>query len=371
MKSERKALRFFLGVNTPQGFVSRFDHLTDSNEGWRTLIIKGGPGSGKSTMMKKIAAGFSDEPLEFAHCSSDVDSVDAVICPGRRFAVADGTFPHVLEPKYPGAAESIIDLSSCWNEDALYSCREDIISLSRSISGCQEHSCRFLSAAASLVGDIYRLALDAVNTAKLSAYCARLCEREFRPARSGDSFLAPEESVRFLSGVTNKGLVAFSDTAKGLCDRIYLIKDDYGAVSRLLLNRVRSAALDAGYKIISCYCPLSPFEKLEHIFIPALKLGFMTSNRFHDFSESTDAFRYVNSLRFSDHEKLKAAKRRMTFNRKAAFGMLTQAATLLADAKKLHDELETYYIAATDFEKTDALTIRVLDKLLHYPVRRT
>ncbi len=368
MKSEKKALRFFLGVNTPQGFVSRFDHLTDSNEGWRTLIIKGGPGSGKSTMMKKIAAGFSDEPLELAHCSSDAESIDALICPGRRFAVADGTSPHILEPKYPGAAESIVDLSSCWNEDALYSCREDIISLSDSISGCHEHSCRYLASAAALVGDTYRLALEAVNKPKLSAYCTRLCEREFKPVPGG-AFTAPEESVRFLTGVTNKGLVAFTDTAKSLCERIYLIKDEYGAVSRMLLNRIRSAAQGAGYKIISCYCPLSPFEKLEHLFVPALGLGFITSNRFHDFSDSIDAFRYVNSLRFSEQEKLKTDRRRMNYNRRAAFGMLTQASALMADAKKLHDELETYYIAATDFEKTDSLTIRVLDKLLHYPKR--
>jgi hypothetical protein len=320
-------------------------------------------------MMKKIAAGFGDEPLELVHCSSDADSIDAVICPGRRFAVADGTFPHVLEPRYPGAAESLVDLTGCWNEDALYACREDIKALSGSIFRCHEHSCRFLSAAASLVGDTYRLALEAVNTAKLSAYCARLCERELKPLGNPNAFGGGYESVRFLSAVTNKGPVTFTDTAKKLCERVYLVKDEYGAVSRLLLNRVRSAALEAGYRVISCYCPLSPFEKLEHLFIPQLKLGFMTSNRFHDFSESIDAYRYVNSLRFSDQQKLKAVKRRVAFNRKAAAGMLTQAAELLAEAKKLHDELETYYIAATDFQKTDTLTIRVLDKLLLFPVK--
>lgn len=270
----------------------------------------------------------------------------------------------MLEPKYPGAVDSIVDFTSCWNEDALYACREDIIALSESCTRCHEHCCRFLSAASSLIGDTYRLALDAVNTAKLSAYCRRLCERELKPC--GDA--SPRERIRFLSAVTNKGPTDLYDTAKLLCERVYLINDEHGAVSRLILNYVRSAALNAGYDIISCYCPLSPYEKLEQLFIPQLSLGFMTSNRFHDFTEAIDPYRIVNSCRFSDQEKLKAGKKRVTFNRKAAAQMLDQASALLREAKKLHDELETYYIAATDFEKVNALSDKIIAKIKAFPV---
>lgn len=365
MKEEQKVLRFFLGANTPQGFVSRFDHLTDNKDGWRTLIIKGGPGSGKSTMMKKIAAGFPDESVELIYCSSDIESLDAVILADRRFAIADGTAPHILEPRYPGAAESIVDFTSFWDGEALYASRGEIIKLTKSCTRCHEHCCRFLSAAASLVGDTYRLALEAVNTAKLSAYCARLCERVFKPVAGR----IPHENVRFLTAVTNKGVTSFYETAKQLCERIYLISDDYGAVSRLMLNNVRAAALAAGYDVISCYCPLSPYEKLEQLFVPQLSLGFMTSNRFHDFTDVIDPYRIVNSQRFSDQSKLKANKRRITFNRRAAAQMIEQAASLLSEAKRLHDELETYYIAATDFEKTDAATEKIIEKLKDFPPR--
>lgn len=95
MKSDDKALRFFLGANTPQGFVSRFDQLADVDEGWRAFIIKGGPGSGKSTMMKKTAQRLEDDDaLEMIHCSSDVDSLDGVISPKYKISIADGTPPH-------------------------------------------------------------------------------------------------------------------------------------------------------------------------------------------------------------------------------------------------------------------------------------
>lgn len=216
-----------------------------------------------------------------------------------------------------------------------------------------------MAAAGSLTGDTYRIALDCVNTAKLAGYCARLTEKELKPLKKGPG----KEKVRFLTAVTNKGVVSFTDTAKSLCERIYLIQDDHGAISRLLLSCVRSKALAAGYDIISCYCPLSPFDKLEQLFIPQLGLGFMTSNPFHDFSQDIDPYRIVNSKRFSDNDKLKENRKRIQFNRKAAAQMIGQAEALLQDAKKLHDELEGYYVQAMDFDKLDALSAQVVAKV--------
>lgn len=364
MISEEKTLHFFLGTNTPQGFVSRFDQLADAENGWRLMIIKGGPGSGKSSMMRKIAEHLQKDfdDIELIHCASDPDSLDAVIVPGLRCAIADGTLPHAIEPKYPGAFESIVDITACWDDELLYAMRERIIALSTSCSRCHEHCCRFLSAAGSLLGDTYRIALECVNTAKLAGYCARLAERELKPLKKEPG----KEKVRFLTAITNKGVTSFTDTAKSLCDRVYLINDEYGAVSRLLLNAVRAKALAAGYDIISCYCPLSPFDKLEHLFIPSLQLGFMTSNYFHDYNAEIDPYRIVNCLRFSNKEKLSANKKRILFNRKAASQMIQQAELLLRDAKSSHDELESYYIHAMDFTKVDALTARILAKMDSY-----
>lgn len=114
MKPDDKTLRFFLGANTPQGFVSRFDQLADVNDGWRKFVIKGGPGSGKSTLMKKVVASLegSCSDVEMIHCSSDVDSLDGVIVPGLRFSIADGTLPHgraaTITKKHPGQLPQVL-----------------------------------------------------------------------------------------------------------------------------------------------------------------------------------------------------------------------------------------------------------------------
>lgn len=84
---------YFLGSNTAYGFFGDFSHLTRG----KTVILKGGAGTGKSTLMKKVNeialdAGFMTETYR---CSSDVSSFDAVFVPSKNFAVIDGTSPHV------------------------------------------------------------------------------------------------------------------------------------------------------------------------------------------------------------------------------------------------------------------------------------
>lgn len=294
-----------------------------------------------------------DSPLYLYHNAKQAKKYIA-----RPFIMIRAT-PHVIEPKYPGAFEQIVDLSSCWDEHALFESRELIMALSARISRCHEHCCRFLGAAGSLIGDTYRIALDATSASKVSKAARRLALGAFKGGPEGRG----HESVRFLSCVTNKGVLMFEDTARALCDRLYLIDDVYGAVSRLMLNALRSHALQMGWDVITCYCPLSPFEKIDHLFIPALKIGFMTSNDFH--KPEIEPYKIIRARRFTDAEQLRAHRKRISFNRKAASQMIDQAGKLLAEAKRLHDQLEQYYRSAMDFEKADDVCRSLLQKYEH------
>ena len=75
--------KFFLGANSPYGFISIFNNLYYPEEDWFAYIIKGGPGTGKSTLMKKLAkeANLRGINTELIYCSSDPSSLDAVIFP--------------------------------------------------------------------------------------------------------------------------------------------------------------------------------------------------------------------------------------------------------------------------------------------------
>ncbi|MCS4455740.1 hypothetical protein JTT01_05220 [Clostridium botulinum] len=46
---------FFAGGNTAEGFYSLFNNIIDINNANRIIYLKGGPGTGKSSLMKSIA----------------------------------------------------------------------------------------------------------------------------------------------------------------------------------------------------------------------------------------------------------------------------------------------------------------------------
>lgn len=88
-------IKFFLGANTYRGFCSLFDQLK-CDDSWQTYVLKGGPGTGKSSGMKKIADTIGDKNTEYIFCSSDTKSLDAVILHHKGVSIADGTAPHVV-----------------------------------------------------------------------------------------------------------------------------------------------------------------------------------------------------------------------------------------------------------------------------------
>ena len=146
-----------------------------------------------------------------------------------------------------------------------------------------------------------------------------------------------------------------------MCDRIYLIDDEWGAASRLLLHALRSSALSAKLDIISCYCPLSPYEKLEHLMIPSIGMAFITTNRYTNVE--LEPYRRIHAKRFTDMTKLKIRKQRISFNRKAAREMLDEAIRLLVEAKNIHDDIERYYISSMDYAKVNTKVEETLSKI--------
>ena len=69
---------WFLGANTAEGFFSRFDQLHPGIRIRKNVIIKGGPGCGKSTFMKTLCG-----------CAEALGFI-----PALGLAFVDGTAPH-------------------------------------------------------------------------------------------------------------------------------------------------------------------------------------------------------------------------------------------------------------------------------------
>ena len=202
--------------------------------------------------------------------------------------------------------------------------------------------------------DSRRAEACSANFDKVRRYVKRLCTRVM-PRTEGIG----SEELRLLSAVTPKGEMFYQGTAQALADKFIVFRDDYGAVSRLLLELIRAEALTRGYHIITCPCAMHPEDKIDHIIIPSLRLAFLTDNRWHPVRLS--AAQTVRCSRFVDRENLSACRARLRFNERAAAELLEQACALMAQAKSCHDELETYYRTAVDFAQVDAAAAQCME----------
>ena len=351
---------FFLGGNTPQGFVSRFDQLAESRD-WHTYVIQGAPGTGKSGCLKELSRRLSPacQDVELILCSSDPDSLDGVLFRDLKVSVADGTAPHVITSRYPLAYDTVLSLEQYCDREAISRQKEKIRDLFDRGEECSRQCCKYLYAAQTLLDDTYRIALRHTDLAKIERFAQRFCAREIRPALPNRR---PQESVRFLSAFTGQGLVMLEKTARALAREICFIQDDYGVVSRELMACLRREILARGYDIVTCYCPMAPYDKIDHIFIPALSLGLMSQNRFHRLK--LEPVRTIHAQRFTDLEAVKRRKTRIACNAKGARQMLEHAHEVMAESARLHRELEACYIPAMDYGEAagafEALAVRLL-----------
>ena len=140
---------FFLGANSGEGFQSLYPDLADLEKIRDLIVLKGGPGVGKSTFMKQVgrAAEEAGQQVEYIWCSGDPDSLDAVLLPECAAAVVDGTSPHVVEPRYPAAVDRYVNLGQFYDVDALKKRRLEVVTHTEAYKEAYQRAFHCLKAA--------------------------------------------------------------------------------------------------------------------------------------------------------------------------------------------------------------------------------
>lgn len=335
--------KFFLGANSCEGFVSHFGDCYDPADGWRVYIIKGGPGTGKSSFMKYMAARAREKGITvtLCMCSSDPNSLDGIILGEIKTVFLDGTAPHVVEPKYAGACEEIVNLGIFWDSEYLKSYADEIITVAKRNSELHKGAAMYLRAAGDLMRQSLARAQKQTDVGRVMSFAQGLCRRKI-PKKSGTG----REWVRFIGGITPLGVVGYSDTALSLCENRVIISDKHGTVSTIIMEVVRDWALSSGYEIITLKNPFLPSLLCDHIIIPELSLGFLTENPYIRF-DCDD--RRIHARRFLNTVGMPAAKQQTRFCDRTARELVMCACRMLAQAKGVHDQLEKFYVDAMDF----------------------
>ncbi len=333
------APKYFLAANSAEGFMNEF--ASNFSSDWTAYIIKGGAGTGKSTLMRHFAKRAEEKEIPFVlcPCSSDPDSLDAVILPSKKIIILDGTAPHIVEPKTPGVCEQIINTGDFWNSNVLKENRENIEKIMQKNKLEHKKAGNCIRAAGNFKKASLNCYLSALNLNSCFNFAAALSKKYIK--ESGDG---AKEWVRFLGGITPKGYLYFKETIDAI-DNVIVLKDPYNVAATLTLSIIRDYALKNNHEIITAKNFLLPSEIYDAVIIPKLNLAFVTESD----NEIKSTSRKQNLLRFYDKEYIRPQKEKLRFNKKAQKELIDTASIILKHAKQTHDLLEEHYKSAMDY----------------------
>lgn len=329
---------YFSGSNSGAGFHNYFEgvvpewaHLT------RYFMIKGGPGVGKSTLMKRVAAQAEErgEEVERFYCSGDPESLDAVRLVKRGIVFADATSPHAMDPKFPGAVEEIVNLGEQIDRDRIVKYRDAVEYLTMQNKRSYGRAYAFLGAAAALEEERCREIASCVDFGKISKAAKDMEERVGKTEGSRERRL-------FLDAISCKGRVSF---AKELADesRTYrVLGAEKDVVTDLL---ARQLVLDC--KELFC-SPLRP-RSINHMLCREQELFLTCENGTGGTVLVAEEF--LKKKCHPSAEQFYAEARRLE----------EKAMQCLSQCKKMHDELEDIYKECVDFVTVSERTEKLLE----------
>jgi hypothetical protein len=369
LMAKAKIRKMFPGNNSSTGFYSFYDEVINFPAA-KVFILKGGPGTGKSTLMKKIGAVMVRQgyDLEYHYCSSDPDSLDGLVIPSGRIAVLDGTRPHVIEPKNPGVVEEIVNLGDFWDEHLLLKNKEKIMELNKRKARMFQLAYSHLREAQIVQDELesyYQEAVDPVRVRKLWQQVNEAVFREVPP-----QFAQPAKVRRlFASANTPGGYVHHLDSILQEARLLYLLQGEPGTGKEEFLKSVYRWGTGRGLTCEVYHCPFQP-RRMELLYFPPLSAGFLRVEEPLKFEPGNlPELQDCREVNFNQdlntkilqiyQQEIKEAKSRLLALRKKAWDKLKAA-------QEVHGHLEKLYLPAMDFEAVNRKGEEVLQKIQSY-----
>ena len=351
----QKSAHFFAGANTAAGFVNYFSDIIKKKNCRHMYYIKGGPGVGKSTLMKRMGEvyerEFPDSVVTYFHCSGDPESLDGLILEEENGCIGmiDATAPHTFDPPIPGAHDTLVSLGDCLNEKRMHTYAPFLHSLNVEISESYQRCYAYLRAAGALydIENKEYTTLKRWDKGELKTFIMRMIEEQFELS----SHPLAESGIRnyFIEAYTHRGQVDFLDQLPRENTIVFHCPTE-GHLSGLLAYTMELLT-SFGIEVIALHHPLCA-EYLSHLYCPQEKL-LLTGNKRLGTAVEVDGL-----LEKTYYHKYRNGLYDPGLSQKLIEGAVNQ----LKHAKMMHDELEAIYIEHMDFQKWEEKFAGILDK---------
>lgn len=356
-------INYYAGGNTAKGFVNLFD--TNLRSLRKIFILKGGPGTGKSTLMKKIGIFWVDKGynIEYLHCSADNDSIDGVINTVLKIGIVDGTAPHIIEPTAPGAKEEYLNLGIAWDSSKLEPYVEKILDLNSRIKECYENAYSYYAKALKVHDEWEKIYISNMNFEKADVLAQKVINLMLNNKKLNKK---SQVNHRFMGAATPNGPIDFIENLTNTVSKRYFLKGRPGSGKSTLLKKLAKEANSRGFDIEVYHCGFDA-NSLDMIILRELSICIFDSTSPHEYFPSRDNDEIVDMYKElitpGTDEKYVDTINVIKLRYKSNISIGT---SYLKKANAMHAELEKYYINAMDFDKLDKIKENLIYTLSKY-----
>lgn len=341
---------YFAAANTASGFISYFDRIFEPSLFDNLYVIKGGPGTGKSSMMLRVADAAEKRGygVIYYYCSSDPSSLDGIVIPEISFGMLDGTSPHMTDPVYPGAVDTVFDFYPYFNVKRLQQRREDVKELTDKNKLLHKRSAAYRRFAGAAQAEAQSIIESCTDKEKMYAAANRAA------AVKGVFGRAEHRQISAFSTKGKITLQTFEKAAKikiGVCD-------EHGS-AYLFMNELKNALVKKRVSFFYSLDTLLP-QRCEAILVAGSGEYFSITGKMTD-TDRNKYDRLINMKRFVKADLLKNVRKRLRMCEKIRDTLDNEAQRLIVEAGRVHDRLEAIYINAVDFDGIRAETDRIIE----------
>ncbi len=334
----------FACINSGKGFINYFEEIFAKVN--KRYIIKGGPGTGKSSLMRALAVegerrGIGILPIL---CSSDPTSLDGLLFPSLGIAVADGTAPHGMEVNLPGAGEQLVDLGVFWDESNLSSKKEEIAALVTDKASGYDRTFNFFAAANAIESAMHNRLSKYIDRQKAERIAARTVERVLPLVPSGKTHHFPQKALSMAGAVE---LSCMERKAK----KVFSVEPFYGA-ERIFMEMLAEKTTHLSRVLSPDPITLSP----DSIFFPATEVLFRISKDQGEKCERTFSVSRFTALPKSERSVIRNYRKASADAVKCGLGEMSALS-------EKHFALERIYGEAMDFSGIENIKKQLIAKI--------
>jgi hypothetical protein len=347
-------IRYLLtSSHTSEGF---YTFIPDLIRGLRRIyILKGAPGSGKSTFIRLIGESLCEKGYEVEFWVSALDPVnpDGVFIPRLGAAVVNGSLHQPIDPKYLGVTGHIIYLGQYRNKKELNGKTKEIIDLIDRREEQNNKAYAILRIANQAREQVKVAAKNCLNMGLINQLVDELASELLREQQG--------EKHYFATSVTADGMINYVDEISQECRRRYILKGPPGSGKSVVIAKLAQLAKDKGY-FLEYYHSGIDVESIVMIIIRNLQLALIDGGNMELSIKPWDVV--IDMTNYLVNYVPEAAAVRNSEVIRNYESLFWEAQVQLEEAYNTLKELKKIYAGLMDFEELDCRRQEIVEEII-------